>query len=185
MGYIGLFSITNSLVQIIKSFKFADYQAANITFIPYSIAAVAMIVSGYYSDKTGNRKAFVGGASLVAALGLCGGAFGIMNNNQPLALLSFTVAAMGLWSTLGPFWSLPTSFLSGTAAAGGIAFINSVGNLGGFVGPNVMGLGQKLTHKDVAGIFVLASAMLVAALLAFTVHHDRTLENAVPDVDAN
>ena len=82
--------------------------------------------------------------------------------------LALCLAATGIWSTLGPFWSLPTAFLSGTAAAGGIALINSVGNIGGFVGPTVVGFLKERTHRFESGLFVLAASLVVAGVLALS-----------------
>jgi hypothetical protein len=83
-----------------------------------------------------------------------------------VAMAALTLAFVGLKSTLGPFWAQATSFLSGTAAAGGIAWINSVGNLGGFVGPTLVGRIEDATGSNVAALLVLGSAMLAMGLLA-------------------
>ncbi|MDF5728595.1 MAG: hypothetical protein PUP92_11300 [Rhizonema sp. PD38] len=77
---------------------------------------------------------------------------------------------------MATFWALPTAFLSGTAAAGSYALINSVGNLGGFVGPYVIGAIKDATHSFTGGLLVLAAALLVGGILTLTVRHDSFLE---------
>lgn len=173
---IAIYGFVFNLPGLIKTFKLDDFTTGLITAIPYTIAAISMVVAGMLSDLKGERKKVVGAASLIAAAGLGGASFFVDGGAPILAVLFLTVAAIGLWSTLGPFWSLPTSFLSGSAAAAGIAFINSVGNLGGFVGPYVMGWLKDTTHKNMSGLVLVSVSMLVACVLALTVHHDRSLE---------
>ena len=98
-----------------------------------------------------------------------------------MEMAALTLAALGIYSTLATFWSLPTAFLSGTAAAAGIALINSVGNLGGFGGLYVVGFLSDSTGSFYAGLLLLAVLVLVAGLLALTVRHERSLEE-VEDV---
>jgi len=95
-----------------------------------------------------------------------------------LALASLALAYLGMMSMLAPFWSLPTSFLSGAAAAGGIAFINSVGNLGGFVGPNVIGQVKAATDSFTGGFLILALALAIGGCLAIAARHDAALEQS-------
>ncbi len=89
-----------------------------------------------------------------------------------LAFFALCAAATGIWSTLGPFWSLPAGFLSGRSAAGGLALINSVGNLGGFVGPNIIGYIKEATQRFEYGMLALALTLLFAGLLALSVPKD-------------
>ena len=86
--------------------------------------------------------------------------------NPFLALAGLTLAFAGIKSTLGPFWALTTAFLSGTAAAGGIALINSVGNLGGFFGPTLVGIIKDRTGSNVAALLLLGGALLGMGLFA-------------------
>lgn len=133
--------------------------------IPYLAAAVAMLAVGRYSDRTGRRKWPV-------ALGACTSAVGFALSahlHDPcLAILALVLAFVGLKATLGPFWALGTGFLSGTAAAGGIALINSVGNLGGFAGPYLVGVIKDHTGSNLAALLTLGGALLAMALLALT-----------------
>nr|WP_207955921.1 MFS transporter [Rubrobacter marinus] len=91
-------------------------------------------------------------------------------------MAALTIASLGIYGTLATFWSLPTAFLSGTAAAAGIALINSVGNLGGFVGPYAVGALSDATGSFYAGLLLLAAAVFAAGILALVVRHDRGLE---------
>jgi len=84
-------------------------------------------------------------------------------------MAALTLAFVGLKATLGPFWAMGTAFLSGTAAAGGIALINSVGNLGGFVGPTLVGHIKDRTQSNMAALLVLGGALLLMGLLALAV----------------
>ena len=89
-----------------------------------------------------------------------------------LYLFAFALAQMGIMSVLPTFWSLPTAFLSGTAAAGGIALINSVGNLGGFFGPNLIGQLQASTGSFSPGMLAVAATLVIGAVLALCVRDD-------------
>src|SRR5438552_13172967 len=100
--------------------------------------------------------------------------------SQWLVLAALALAALGMWSMLAPFWSLPTSFLSGTAAAGGIALINSVGNLGGFVAPNVIGRVRAATGSFTGGMLAMAVTLFLGGVLALCCRHDPSLEKVPP-----
>ena len=115
---------------IVKSLgHLQDYQVGLLVAIPYIGAAISMVLNGRHSDRVGERSLHFAVPSMVGAIGLIISAY--MNSTVGM-ILSLTLAAFGMWAVLGPFWTLPTAFLSGTAAAAGIAFINSVGNLGGW-----------------------------------------------------
>jgi MFS transporter, ACS family, tartrate transporter len=92
-----------------------------------------------------------------------------LNKNPHLAMVAMVLALVGIKCAIGPFWALGTTFLSGTAAAGGIALINSTGNLGGFVGPILVGKIKDQTGSDVTALFILAVAPLLMGILALTV----------------
>ena len=111
--------------------------AANLTAIPWIVTFFVMITNGWHSDKTGERRWHIAIPHVVAATGMIGALFFLQNT--PMLILCLCVAAAGINSILGVFWALPASFLTGAAAAGGIAMINSIGNLGGFLGPFTMG----------------------------------------------
>ncbi len=132
--------------------------------LPYLAAVVAMVVVGRHSDRTGERRWHSAISACVGAAGLllCAAAHGPV-----LAMIALVIATAGTWSTLGPFWAMPPAFLGGTAAAAGIALVNSIGNLGGGLpGAWLMGKLYDRTHSHVIGLIIYASALMVAAGLA-------------------
>ncbi|HET6383075.1 MAG TPA: MFS transporter [Armatimonadota bacterium] len=164
---IGFYGFTMWLPLIIKGMSgMSDLLVGILSAAPYILAAIGMVVVGTHSDRTGERRMHVALSCVTAAAGL--GISAVLQNPW-IALASLSLAALGLWGTLGPFWAMPTAFLSGTAAAGGIALINSVGNLGGFVGPYAMGWLKQTTGGFTVGLFTLAGSLLVAALLAVSI----------------
>jgi MFS family permease len=120
-----------------------------INSVPYLIAAVAMIIVSRHSDSTGERRWHVAISALASAAGF---ALSALLADPYLALAALVLAFAGLKSTMGPFWAMVTSSLGGTAAAGGIALINSVGNLGGFFGPYLVGLIKDHTHQTLSAL---------------------------------
>jgi ACS family tartrate transporter-like MFS transporter len=141
-----------------------------VVAVPYLISTVAMILWGRSSDAFGERIWHIAIPALVAAAGLVGAAiyqFDIMS------LVFLTLASAGIYAALAPFWSLPSQFLGGTAAAGGIALINSIGNLGGFFGPAVMGFFKHHTGSYATGLFGLAGGMVVAAIVVVLLGRNR------------
>ena len=157
---------------------FGTFAVGLLGAIPYLAGAVGMVLFARHSDATGERRWQVAVAAFIATVGLViTGA----TASPVVEMAALTLAALGIYSTLATFWSLPTAFLSGTAAAAGIALINSVGNLGGFVGPYVVGFLSDSTGSFYAGLLLLAALILVAGLLALAVRHERSLEE-VEDV---
>jgi ACS family tartrate transporter-like MFS transporter len=136
--------------------------------VPSLVAVVAMVVTGALSDRTGERRWHVAVAAFTAAAGW---AIVAATESPWVALAGLALAQAGMLSMLAPFWSLPTSFLSGAAAAAGIAFINSVGNLGGFVAPSVIGLIKTATGEFSGGMLFLAVALQVGGILALCARH--------------
>jgi ACS family tartrate transporter-like MFS transporter len=159
---------------IIKGFSGMSYTIVGlINAIPYIAAAVAMLLVGQHSDRTGERRWHVAIAAITSAAGF---AFSAYLQNPYLAMLALTVAFVGLKSTVGPFWALGTAYLSGTAAAGGIAFINSVGNLGGFVGPTLVGVIIDRTGNNVIALWILGGALLLMGMSVLMLR-DNPLKN--------
>jgi ACS family tartrate transporter-like MFS transporter len=134
-----------------------------ITAIPFVVALIGMVLIGRHSDRTGERKWHVAACALTGATGLLIAA--AAGNNVPLIVLSFALSQLGQRSVQGVFWAIPPIFLAGTAAAAGIALINSVGNLGGFFGPAVMGWLRGMSGNYAPGLLVLASALIIEAIL--------------------
>ena len=168
---ISFYGVAFWLPQIIQSFSGLSNAAASlISALPYLAASVGMVLVARHSDRTGERRRHVAAAAFAGAAGLIIGA--LVQRHPIAALLALCLTATGIWSTLGPFWSLPTTFLSGTAAAGGIALINSVGNMGGFVGPTVVGFLKERTQRFESGLLALAASLVIAGLLALSLRVD-------------
>ncbi|HVY15084.1 MAG TPA: MFS transporter [Rhodopila sp.] len=146
-----------------------------INAIPYVFAALAMIWWGRHSDHSGERPRHVAAAYTVSAAGLIATA---MMTDPVMTMVMLVVAAMGQSSTGPTFWSLPTAMLSGTAAAGGIALINALGNLGGFFGPYLFGLVRDATGGSFTyGLMILALGPIVSATVVLILGHDTRLEH--------
>jgi MFS transporter, ACS family, tartrate transporter len=142
--------------------KGSDRLVGFINAIPYFCAGVMMFLVGRNSDRTGERRVHIALSALSAAIG-----FAIAGNakNPYIAMAGLVIAFAGLKCTIAPFWAMTTAFLSGTAAAGGIAFINSVGNLGGYVGPHAVGIIKDKTSSNVAALYLLGACLLGMAVL--------------------
>lgn len=163
---VGLYGISFWLPQIVESLSRGGHvEVALLSAIPYVAAAVAMVVVGAHSDRTRERCLHIAGAALVGAAGL--GATAVVHTPVP-GLIALSVAAMGVFSAIPVFWSLPTTFLSGTAAAGAIALINSVGNLGGLVGPSLIGRVRDLTGSFTGSLMTIAALLVGGAAVAIS-----------------
>jgi len=168
---ISFYGVAFWLPQIVQSFSGLGNTATSlISALPYVAASIGMVLVARHSDRSGDRRRHVALPAFAAAAGLLIGA--LIQGHPVLAFLALCLSATGIWSTLGPFWSIPTGFLSGTAAAGGIALINSVGNIGGFVGPTVMGFLKERTQRFESGLLVLAATLVVAGVLALSLPRD-------------
>jgi ACS family tartrate transporter-like MFS transporter len=137
-----------------------------IAAIPYCVGLVAILLMGWSSDRTRERRWHTALSMLATAVGLLLSV--AFHNSTGLALSMFCVAAIGIYGYLPGFWALPTSFLSGTSAAASIGLINSFGNLGGFVGPYVVGYLSATTKSFVAGVVYLSASALVAAFFVLS-----------------
>ncbi|WP_341989873.1 MFS transporter [Azorhizobium sp. AG788] len=160
---MGLYGVGLWLPQMVQARGYAPGAIGWILVLPYALSAVAMLAWGRHSDRTGERVWHVAGPLLLGGVGLVAS---IHAGSDLLALGAITVASMGIYATLGPFWTLPPLFLRGTAAAAGIALINAIGNLGGVAGPYVVGLLRQASGGYGSGLEVLALALLLAGVLA-------------------
>lgn len=139
--------------------------------LPNLCAVVCMVVNGTHSDRTGERRWHVAGPAFLSAAGWSVAAltFTPWLDSPLLTLAALALVQSGTMSMLPTFWTLPTAFLRGVAAAGGIALINSVGNLGGFAGPNLVGQLKERTGSFTPGLLALAVAMCLGGVLALCV----------------
>ncbi|MGH1571113.1 MFS transporter [Methylobacterium sp. P31] len=144
-----------------------NFNIGLVAAIPFLAGTIAMVWNGNHSDRTGEVRLHCGIAALIAAIGLA--ATGALIGNATAALIALTVAAIGILAAFPVFWAMPQTFLAGTAAAGGIAVINSIGNLAGFVAPYTIGLSTQFTGSSSAGLYVVAAFELLAALLLFSI----------------
>ncbi|WP_368356392.1 MFS transporter, partial [Desulfolutivibrio sulfodismutans] len=132
-----------------------------LVMVAYAFAVVGMVCIGASSDRRGERRWHI-----LGSLGLCLLGMLLMSLSPGLgwALAGASLAAMGIWGAVGPFWGLATTFLTGQAAAAGIALINSLGNLGGFAGPSVMGFVKTHTGGFSQAFLAIAGLMALAAI---------------------
>ncbi len=137
---------------------------ARYATLPYVAATLFTVVVGWSSDRTGERRWHIAGCLALSAIGFT---WAGLTHSFPLALCAMSLAAMGYWSIMGPFWALPTRVLGGQAAAGGVAIITMVGGVGGFLGPFLTGRLRDLTHGFSGGLFTIAALSLLGAALCF------------------
>jgi ACS family tartrate transporter-like MFS transporter len=162
---MGLYGLSLWVPQILKDVTGGSaLRVGLLSAIPYGLAAVAMVAWSQHTDRTGAYRRNFSIAAGVAAVAL-GGAALLIDAGPTVTLITLSVGITALFSSFGPFWALPSAFLRGTAAAAGIAVINSCGNLGGFASPWLVGVVKKHTGSFRGGILVIAGAVLVAALL--------------------
>ncbi|QGZ65423.1 MFS transporter [Paraburkholderia acidisoli] len=165
--YFLIVTANNGLVlwqpQIMKALGLPEHWVGPVNAIPFVVGAVTMLVWGRLADKRGKYRVDLACACTVAAAGLALAAA----STQPLAVIAgLVLAAVGGYGALPSFWALPTTFLSGTAAAAGLALANSIGNLGGFAGPYMIGYVRSTTSGYAYGLAVLAVAALLAGIIA-------------------
>ena len=173
---VAIYGVVLWLPQIVKSLGgLNNFQTGIVSAIPFICAAVGLVLVARSSDRTGERKMHT------ACAGLFGGVFLAASALVPspvLGLVLICIAAMGLWATLGVFWTLPTQFLSGAAAAGGIAMINGFAQIGGFIGPYLVGWIRETTHSFSMALLVLAVSPMIGFVLCSTlkIRNDRAPE---------
>ena len=176
-----IYALAYFLPQVVKAFGVTNMQTGLITAIPFAVGTVGMIWYGRRSDRLLERRSHTVIALLLTGLGL-GAAAVIPDPYVKMAWLC--LAGFGAFAVLPAFWSMPTAFLSGTAAAAGIAFINSIANIAGFVGPMVIGRIKDATGSFSGGFLVVAAVSLVASIVMLCVGHDKALEQVPePDLD--
>jgi MFS transporter, ACS family, tartrate transporter len=146
---------------------------ARYATVPYLLAAIFTVVVGWSSDKRNERKGHLAGCLLLAAVGF---AWTAVTHDVAVAICALSLAAIGLWSTMGPFWALMTRMVKGAAAAGGVGIITTLGGLGGFIGPYMTGRLRDATHSFAGGLYAFAGLALCGALLSITVMQPKARE---------
>jgi nitrate/nitrite transporter NarK len=165
---MGLYGVSFWLPTIIKSTGVTDaFTIGLLSAIPFAAAVVAMVFVARSADRMRERRWHVAVPGFVGALGLVLSV--VWAHDTTLAMTGLTLATMGILTTLPLFWSLPTSFLAGTGAAAGIALINSIGNLAGFLSPYAVGWLKQATAGNAAGMYMLAAFMVLGGVLAVSV----------------
>ena len=162
---LGSYGIGIWLPLILKEYHLTNFAIGWIAAIPYVFATAGMIFWARHVDQKGRRivnlaiACFLGGAGLVAP---------ILSGSLAVALLGFSAALVGVTAARAIFWAIPTRFLTGVAAAGGLAFINSIGTVGGFAGPSMMGFLREFSGSYVVGLIAVAAIMIAAAVASMS-----------------
>jgi ACS family tartrate transporter-like MFS transporter len=167
------------LPEIVKKLSgYGNFVSSAISAVPYVAGLIAMLIIGWSSDRTGERRFHTALPLTAVSAGLILSA--VFADNLLLAMVFFCLAGAGLYSYLPGFWAIPASFLTESAAAASIGMINSIGNLGGFVGPYAVGYLKTKTGSFYAGIVYLSCSAIAAALLIMLVRHtsEKHLESA-------
>jgi len=188
LNYLGIVTASLGMLifipQIIKSLGgYSNMTVGWLTMIPYICGAVAMVAWGRISDHMNERRwnLFIACVFSTVGLGIAG-----MTMGTWWALVGMSIAAMGFYGSKGPFFAMPPMFLSGAGLAAGIAWVNSIGNLGGFFGPWYVGVMKDLTGSYAGGLYGLALLGLVAAIVCALFLHipSRTSLAAAPPIGA-
>jgi ACS family tartrate transporter-like MFS transporter len=184
LNYLGIVTASLGMLifipQMIKSLgDYSNMTVGWLTMIPYTCGAIAMVVWGRISDRMNERRwnLFIGCVFSTVGLVIAG-----MTMGTWWALAGMSIAAMGFYGSKGPFFAMPPMFLSGAGLAAGIAWINSIGNLGGFFGPWYVGVMKDLTGNYAGGLYGLALLGLIAAIVCALFLHipSRTPLSASP-----
>ena len=149
--------------QMIKAIGVTDNMTVGwLTMIPYIFGGIGLVGWGYVSDRMGERRWNLLGACVVSTIGLVIAAATI---GSWWAIVGLSIAAFGFYGSKGPFWSMPPMFMTGTAAAASIAWINSLGNLGGFFGPWYVGVIKDWSGSYAGGLYGLAFLCVISAVV--------------------
>jgi ACS family tartrate transporter-like MFS transporter len=174
VSQVGVYIVNLWMPLILSSFSRGG--ASDSTLIaryatfPYLAAAAMTVVVGWNSDRRNERRWHIAGCLMLAGVGFAWAAWA---QSLLVALCAMTFAAVGLWSMMGPFWTLTTSMISGTAAAGAVAILQMVGGVGGFAGPYMTGRLRDATNSFTGGLYLISAMALGAAMLSLAVRRPR------------
>lgn len=173
----GIYGIYFWMPQIVKDLGVKDvFLNGVVTSVPFAVACIIMIAVGRSSDRMRERKWHIIGSAMVGSLGLIGGAS--LTATPALALASLSLAFGGGMAALTVLWVLPSALLTGAANAGGLALMATVGNLGGYVAPYVVGLAKEATGRTDYGLYLMAAVMIVGGLLVQLLPRNSTIDEA-------
>jgi ACS family tartrate transporter-like MFS transporter len=187
---VGVYTVNLWMPLILNSFLHGAHAAAGTistadasyvakySTIPYIAAAIFTVIIGYSSDRTRERRWHIAGCLILSAIGF---AWAGAAHSMAAGLMGFTMAAIGYWSIMGPFWALPTRVLGGRAAAGGVALIMIISSAGGFFGPYLTGRLRDLTHGFSGGLYVISALTLIAAALCSFIAKPTSADIALPE----
>src|SRR4030095_11812649 len=159
--------------QMLEAFGVSNLQTGLVAALPYVVGLVSIVLWGRRSDRKVERRFHLAFPLLVASAGI---AISTALNNPTMKMVALSIAGFGIFGCLPVFWTFPAAFLSGAAAAGGIALINSIGNLAGFVGPYAMGRIKDMTGSYTLGLLSLSAAGFIAMIIVLTLHSYHSLE---------
>ena len=162
--WIGINGIAIWLPLMLKGHGLSTFSVGLLSGVPYLVAAVVMIVWARLMERHGRHLLHLALACVVSAAGLI---FAVVFSSLLPALVGMVFAVIGLSAARPAFYSLPSRYLTGIAAAGGMAFINSMGSLGGYVGPWMVGVLKDTTHSYAPGMLAMSVSLALAALLTW------------------
>lgn len=181
---ICLYGLSLWLPQIVKSLgNLTNMEVGLLTAVPYVIATAAMYFWGAHSDRTGERKWHV--AAPIMAGGVFLGISGYLIDAPEAAFLALAASAVTVYVALPQFWTLPTAVLGSATAAAGIALVNAVGNVGGYVGPVIVGVLKDMTGSYAPGLAVMGGFAILSGALALAMGHDGRTEPGRIAVDGH
>jgi len=164
---IGLYGIAFWLPTIISAFGVKGYlNVGLLSAIPYGVAVVGMLLISQHSDQSGERRLHYAATVSAGAAGLAlSGAFA---SNPMLSIIFLSIGTLGVIGSMALFWPIPSAFLTGTAAAAGIGIVNSIGNLGGYVGPNVPIWVKTISSDPSAALYAIAILLVIGAAVTLS-----------------
>jgi MFS family permease len=173
---VAAYGVSFFLPRIIKEFGLSDLQTGFLSAVPYALAAISLVWWGKRSDAKSERRYHAFAPIVFASIGLAAAA---LLSDPTARMIAFSCAAIGCWAAMPVFWALCFGNIPSKNAAGAIAVINAIANLGGFTGPSIMGFFRDHTGGFVVGLLVLAAVNLVAAVIVALVGKGRAHEGGV------
>jgi D-galactonate transporter len=161
------------LPQIVKAFGVSNFQTGLVAALPYVVGTASIVMWGRRSDRKLERRFHLAFPLFVASAGI---AISTAFDDPTMKMAALSIAGFGIFGCLPVFWTFPAAFLSGAAAAGGIALINSIGNLAGFAGPYAVGSIKDMTGSYTVGLLSLSAAGFIAMIIVLCLHSDHALE---------